>query len=79
MNTLTGHTELVRSLAHILNTKFILSGSDDNSIKIWNYETYELVQTLTGHTDTVRSIVYIPNTKYIVSGSLDKTIKIWNY
>ena len=60
-----------------MNTKLILSGSGDNSIKIWNYETNELVQTLTGHTNTVKSILYIPNTKYIVSGSYDKTIKIW--
>ncbi len=62
-----------------MNTKLILGGSKDNTLKIWNYETYELVLSLTGHTNTVSSIVAIPNTQYIVSGSYDKTIKIWSY
>ncbi len=37
LGTLTGHSDLVMSLAHIQNTKLILSGSWDSTIKIWNY------------------------------------------
>ena len=56
-----------------------MSCSYDKTIKIWNYETYELLSTLTGHTDLVRSVAHIVNTKLILSGSEDKTIKMWNY
>lgn len=62
-----------------MSTKLILSGSADKTVKIWNYETYELVQALRGHTETINSIVYIPYTRYIVSSGCDKNIKIWNY
>ena len=56
-----------------------MSCSDDKTIKIWSYETYELLGTLTGHSDWVMSLAHIQNTKLILSGSGDKTIKIWNY
>ena len=62
-----------------MNTKLILSGSRDKSIKIWNYETGELIHTLIGHNDTINSIIDIPNTKNIVSGSVDSSIVIWDY
>ena len=37
LGTLTDHRGPVVSLLHIQNTKLILSGSDDKTIKIWNY------------------------------------------
>ena len=66
-------------MIEILNTKLIASGSDDMTIKIWNYESGECISTLSGHTSDVNSLVYIPSKKLIVSGSSDKSIKIWNY
>ena len=33
------HSNDVSSVIHIPNTKFIVSGSYDKTIKIWNYET----------------------------------------
>ena len=56
-----------------------MSCSCDNTIKVWNYETYELKQTLIGHSDYVISLEYIQEAKLILSGSRDDTIKIWNY
>ena len=66
-------------MRHIKDTKLIMSCSVDKTIKIWNYETYELLSTLNGHTNTIMSVVHIPDSKYIVSGCSDKTMKIWNY
>ncbi len=56
-----------------------MSCSNDETIKIWNYETYELLGTLIGHTPWVMSLAHIQNTKLILSGGGDTTIKIWNY
>ena len=49
------------------------------TIKIWSYETYELIHTLEGHTDDVLDVKHIHNTKFIMSCSEDETIKIWSY
>ena len=55
----------------------LISGSTDNTIKIWDLESGECLKTLEDHDDWVRSILLIQNNKFI-SGSLDGRIKIWD-
>lgn len=69
----------INTLGYIYNSKLIVSGSRDNSIKIWNYESGECVNTLIGHRKKVKYICTIKDTKYIVSCSKDRTIKLWDY
>ena len=79
INTLTGHTKWVKCLLELDNGT-ILSGSDDQSIKIWNYDKnedkYILFNTLNEHKLSVRTLCQIDE-KYFASGSFDYTIKIW--
>ena len=53
----------------------IVSGSSDNSIKIWNAKTGALINTLT---DTIHTVCVSSDNQRIVSGSSDNSIKIWN-
>ena len=73
--TLTGHTNWVCSVFAINN--LIISGSYDNSIKIWDIETGKCMNTLNGHTYSVSSVFAINN--FIISGSCDNSIKIHEY
>jgi WD40 repeat protein len=58
---------------------FIVTGSGDNTARIWDTETGECVHILQGHTaGHVRSVAISPDGMFIVTGSLDKTAKIWN-
>lgn len=77
-NTLTGHRWWVRSVAISSDGETLVSGSRDQTIKIWNLKTETLVNTLTGHDLWVRSVAISPDGQSIVSGSYDNTIKIWN-
>ena len=54
---------------------YFITGSDDNTIKLWNLNTGELELTLSGHSRTVSSVA-VSGDK-IVSGSADNTIKMW--
>ncbi len=63
----------------ISNTKYVASGSADNTVRIWNYIVGDCINILSGHTSDVYPLIEIPNTKYIASGSHDNTVKIWNY
>jgi WD40 repeat protein len=52
-----------------------VSGSDDNTIRLWDAETGELLQPpLEGHEDSVASVAFSPDGKCIMSGSGDNTI-----
>ena len=58
--------------------KTLVSGSVDNTIKLWNQSTGEEIRTLKGHDNFVRGVNFSPDGKTLVSGSADKTIKLWN-
>ena len=73
-----GHSSSVNSVTITPDGKYIASGSSDETIKLWNIETGELVKTFEGHNDSVNSVAITPNDKYIISGSIDDTIKLWD-
>jgi hypothetical protein len=50
LHRLQGHTGLIRSVAFSPNRKQIASGSDDQTVRIWNVETEVCEWTVTGHT-----------------------------
>ena len=53
-----------------------ISGSRDNSIKVWDRLTGECLFTLSGHTDTVRGVTVCPNGD-VVSASTDRSLRVW--
>ncbi|KAI8074535.1 quinon protein alcohol dehydrogenase-like superfamily [Gongronella butleri] len=55
----------------------IVSGSLDNTIKMWNMDSGACLRTLFGHVEGVWGLAY--DTLRIVSGSHDKTVRIWDF
>ena len=68
---------MIHSIKITSDNKKIIS-TCDNAIKIWDANTYQLLDTLLEHTKLVYKIAISFDNKYIVSGSYDKTIKIWD-
>ena len=57
----------------------IASGSDDNTVRLWDADTGQPIgQPLTGHTDTVFSVAFSPDGNRIASGSDDNTVRLWD-
>ncbi|TFK39160.1 WD40-repeat-containing domain protein, partial [Crucibulum laeve] len=68
----------INSASFSQDGKYIVFGSDDKAIQVWNVETGEVVgDPIQGHTGPVRSVSFSPDGKYIVSGSSDKTVRVW--
>ncbi|MHC5749688.1 MAG: WD40 domain-containing protein [Nostoc sp.] len=78
VNTLEGHSSRVNSVGFSPDGKTLASGSDDNTIKLWDISTGKAIKTLTGHSSKVYSIGFSPDGKTLASSSGDKTIKLWD-
>ncbi|XP_070848960.1 F-box/WD repeat-containing protein 7-like isoform X2 [Chaetodon trifascialis] len=54
----------------------IVSGSDDNTLKVWSAITGKCLRTLTGHTGGVWCSQMAAAT--VISGSTDRTLRVWD-
>ena len=75
---ITGHTRTVRTVAYSTRLPIIASGSDDNTVKIWDRISGEHKITLNGHTDGVTSVAFSPDGNTLASGSWDNTVRMWD-
>lgn len=57
---------------------YLLSTSDDRTVKVWDYTTKGLIATLESHTSNVSFALYHPELPIIISGSEDGSIKLWH-
>jgi WD40 repeat protein len=69
-----GHGGDVNSVVITQNEKFLVSGSSDKTIKLWELSSGKEVRTFEGHSSSVNSVVISADGKYIISGSTDKTV-----
>ncbi|KAG9077441.1 hypothetical protein FS749_010669 [Ceratobasidium sp. UAMH 11750] len=70
---------MIYSLACSPDGAYILSGSRDKTIRIWDARTGQSVgQPLQGHTGSVYSVAYSPDGAHAVSCSFDNTVRIWD-
>ncbi|NTW70545.1 MAG: TIR domain-containing protein, partial [Chlorobiaceae bacterium] len=78
IESFTGHSGWVNSCAFSHDNRFILSGSLDNTLKVWDSETGNCIRTFTGHSGWVNSCAFSHDNRFILSGSYDKTLKVWD-
>ena len=76
--TIKGHKEDVRSVCFSPDGKRIASGSDDQTVKVWDAASGQELLSLHGHTQPVTSVSFSPDGKRIASGSDDQTVKVWD-
>jgi coatomer protein complex subunit alpha (xenin) len=55
-----------------------LSSSDDQTIRIWNWQNRSSVALLTGHNHYVMCAQFHPKEDLVVSASLDQTVRVWD-
>ena len=75
---LSGHTDGVNSVAFSSDGRLLVSGSHDQTVKLWDVQTGGTIQTFSGHTELVFSVSISVDSATIASGSFDDTIRVWN-
>jgi WD40 repeat protein len=76
---LAGHRGFVNSVAVSKDGKWVVSGSDDGTVRIWDIETGISQATPGGHGAQVKCIAITPDGKKLLSCSHDRTIKTWAF
>ena len=77
--SLSGHTASVRSVHFSLDGQLVLSSGNDNTARIWDPATGELLKTLRGHGGWAPCCEFFSSADgyLVLSGSLDGKAKIW--
>lgn len=79
-HTLESHRDAINCVAFHPVFSSIASGSDDYSIKVWDWEAGELERTIKGHTRAVLDLDYggPKGGTLLASCSSDLTVKLWD-
>ncbi|KAK7265683.1 hypothetical protein RJT34_33306 [Clitoria ternatea] len=79
---LSGHTEIVLCLDTCVSSSgrtLIVTGSKDNSVRLWESESANCIGVGKGHMGAVGAIAFSKRKRdFFVSGSSDKTLKVWS-
>src|SRR5882762_1450170 len=74
-----GHSNSLYSVIFSPDGQQIVSGSADNTIRVWDIRTEKtVVGPLKGHTDYVQHVVFSADGKQIASVSTDTTVRLWD-
>ncbi|KAJ1967307.1 ubiquitin-binding SDF ubiquitin ligase complex subunit met30, partial [Dimargaris verticillata] len=73
--TLDGHSDGVLCLQ--FDDQYLITGSYDNTVKVWNLQSGSLIRTLEGHRMGIRALQF--DQAKLITGSMDGTLRIWNY
>ncbi len=76
-HSFTGHEGAVIAVAYSPDGKFLLSGGEDQTLKLWDVASGKEVRTFTGHRGTVTSVAFSPGGSLAASGSDDSTVRLW--
>ena len=77
--TMRGHTSEVFCAIFSPDGKYIISGSADNTVRVWDAQTGHLaLEPLKMHTSSVDCVAFSPDSRRIASGSEDRTILVWD-
>src|SRR2546425_555088 len=73
-----GHSNTVEAVAWSPDGKRIASGSDDNTVQVWDATTGGKMLIYRGHSSPVWVVAWSPDGRRIASGSDDRTVQVWD-
>lgn len=73
-----GHQDALTAIVCSRDGRYVLTGSEDNTVRMWDRSTGVCVRVFEGHTNSVTSVHITTDSQIVMSSSEDRTIKLWN-
>jgi WD40 repeat protein len=78
IKTLTGHTDMISSIAMIPNSQTLISSSSDEIIRLWSLFDGLYITHLTSHNGIAQCLAVSPDNRTLACGISDQTIYLYN-
>jgi WD40 repeat protein len=75
---LEGHSGWVSAVVVSPDSRLIVSGSRDRTVRVWDAATGAEQLVLEGHSGWVRAVAVSPDSRLIVSSSDDRIVRVWD-
>ncbi|KAK8772541.1 hypothetical protein V5799_024218 [Amblyomma americanum] len=72
-----GHDNWVRGVKFHPGGKYLLSCSDDKTLRVWELAHQRCCKTLEAHSHFCTSLDFHRTAPYVVTGSVDQAVKVW--
>ncbi|KXZ55794.1 hypothetical protein GPECTOR_2g1344 [Gonium pectorale] len=73
------HHKPVLCLAVTPDSKYLVTGSADATVRVWDVATGYCMETLRGHAKEVNAVAVTPNAKRILSAGADGAVLVWDF
>src|SRR2546427_13260271 len=76
--SLHGHTAGVRGLAFTPDSRSLLSGSEDGTLRVWDVESGQCVHIMQGYAVSLYDVAWSPDGTQLASAGTDRLVTIWD-
>jgi WD40 repeat protein len=76
---LQGHTDIVNAVAYTADGMYLVTASDDQSLRIWDSNSGQELAVMRGHKVPVNYIVMLSCGAFVASGDSDGVIILWEF
>jgi len=73
-----GHTNTVLAVAFSPDGKQVLTGSRDNTARLWDAATGQELRAFFGHTNAILAVAFSPDVRHVLTSSADSTVRVWD-
>jgi WD40 repeat protein len=72
-----GHSGAILAVAYSPDNRLILTGSEDQTARLWDAQTGHELHQLLGHGGPIRAVAFSPDGQFVLTGSDDHTARLW--